>query len=394
MDITVYPGSLSGSIRIIPSKSQAHRLLICAAFADSPTEIHCPQTNRDIAATIGCLTGLGANITEHPWGFLVHPIQKIPESVRLDCMESGSTLRFMLPIVGALGVDATLLLAGRLPQRPMSPLWEELEHMGCILTRPTENTIRCQGRLSPGDYAIPGHISSQFITGLMLALPLIKGKSTLTVTGTVESKPYIDMTVQALSLFQIHCCNGVFDGPLPFVSPGQVQVEGDWSNGAFFLAANHLGSHLCVSGLSPDSSQGDRACVSLFKELEAHCTIDCADIPDLVPILSVVAGAHQGATFTNIRRLRMKESDRVQTVIAMLRAFGITAAADENTLTVFPGIFKSCTVDAAGDHRIAMSAAIAATAAIGPVKILGAHCVEKSYPSFWNVLKETGGHYE
>ena len=152
MDITVFPGVLSGNLNSIPSKSQAHRLLICAAFADDSTRIHCPQTNRDIAATVGCLNALGANITREEWGYIVNPIQRLPVSAVLNCEESGSTLRLMLPIAGALGVDSIFLLAGRLPQRPLSPLWEEMERMGCCLTRPTKNTIHCQGKLLPGIY--------------------------------------------------------------------------------------------------------------------------------------------------------------------------------------------------------------------------------------------------
>jgi len=228
----------------------------------------------------------------------------------------------------------------------------------------------------------------------MLALPLVCGLSKLQVIGTLESKPYVEMTEQALSLFQVPYSDGTFNGPLPFHSPGILQVEGDWSNAAFYLAANQLGSRLTVSGLSADSRQGDRACKDLFVRLNDHCQIDCANIPDLVPILSVVAGAHKGACFTNIRRLRMKESDRVETVVAMLKALGAYADADENTLTVYPGRYGKCTVDSAGDHRIAMAAAIAATVADGPVTILDAHCVAKSYPAFWDVFKEMGGKYE
>ena len=169
MDITTQPGLLSGTINAIPSKSQAHRLLICAAFADKSTVLTCPNTNRDIEATADCLNALGAKITHTDEGYVVEPIRTVPEQAELNCCESGSTLRFMLPIVGALGVNASFLMEGRLPQRPLSPLWEEMERMGCTLSRPTENTLRCQGKLSSGDYAISGGVSSQFITGLLFA---------------------------------------------------------------------------------------------------------------------------------------------------------------------------------------------------------------------------------
>ena len=176
MDITIKPGKLRGQINIIPSKSQAHRLLICAAFADGNTTLLCPETNRDIEATVDCLNALGANIQRTDTGYAIDPVSRIPETATLNCHESGSTLRFMLPIAGALGVDATFLMAGRLPNRPLSPLWEEMERMGCSISRPTPDTLRCQGKLNPGDYAIDGGVSSQYITGLLFALSLMAQK--------------------------------------------------------------------------------------------------------------------------------------------------------------------------------------------------------------------------
>ena len=201
MDITITPGKLHGTVTAIPSKSQAHRMLICAAFADKETILHCPESNRDIDATAQCLNALGAEITRLPDGFSVKPVQEIPESAVLPCQDSGSTLRFLLPVAGALGCDATLLMTGRLPQRPLSPMWEELERMGCTLTRPTEATIRCTGRLRPGVYRISGGVSSQFITGLLLACALIPGESRIEVLGKLESAPYVTMTQQAMALF-------------------------------------------------------------------------------------------------------------------------------------------------------------------------------------------------
>jgi 3-phosphoshikimate 1-carboxyvinyltransferase len=252
--------------------------------------------------------------------------------------------------------------------------------MGCILTRPTANTIRCQGKLRSGAYSIPGNVSSQFISGLMFAHMLMEDCS-LEVTGKIESAPYMEMTRQTIGKFPLK------DSPV-------ITVEGDWSNAAFWLAANALGSALYVAGLREDSPQGDRVCAELLPGLTAHQTIDAADIPDLVPILSVMAAANQGAVFTNIARLRLKESDRVASVIAMLNALGGRAEADENTLTVFGTGLTGGTVDACNDHRIAMSAAIAATVCTEPVTILGAECVEKSYPKFWAEYARSGGIYE
>ena len=382
MDVTIQPRTLRGEIQIIPSKSQAHRLLICAAFADRDTTLICPKTNRDIEATADCLQALGANVTRTESGYTVSPIKSIPGSATLNCCESGSTLRFLLPIAGALGVDATFLMEGRLPQRPLSPLWEEMERMGCILSRPTINTIRCQGKLKPGEYIIDGRVSSQFITGLLFATALMEGESHITITGNLESKPYVDMTRQALSLF----------GAPKFRSPGTITVEGDWSNGAFFLGASALGSQLNVRGLNLDSMQGDKAVVEILEQLSKGMpTISARDIPDLVPILAIAAGAKHGAVFTDIQRLRLKESDRVASTIAMIEDLGGKADATEDTLKVFGTGFLGGTVNSCNDHRIAMAAAIASTVCAKPVTILGADAVNKSYPAFWQEFTRLGG---
>ena len=384
MDLTLMPRRLRGDITVIPSKSQAHRLLICAAFADKATQLVCRETNADIEATAHCLCALGAEILRTDTGYTVFPATKVPAKAALPCGESGSTLRFLLPVVGALGVDATFLLEGRLPQRPLSPLWEEMERMGCSLSRPTKNTVRCQGKLKSGAYTIDGSVSSQFITGLLFAHALIGG-CTLEITGKLESKPYVDMTQDALQLF---------DAP-NFHTPGTLPVEGDWSNGAFWLAANALGSDLTVHGLHTESSQGDRAVMKILRLLMyGPPTVSAADIPDLVPILAVCAAAKQGAVFTDIRRLRLKESDRVASVIAMIEALGGKAEANENTLTVCGTGLRGGVVDAVNDHRIAMASAIAATVCTENVTILGAECVKKSYPAFWEEYIRLGGKYE
>lgn len=394
MDITIYPGTLSGTVTAIPSKSQAHRLLICAAFADRETTLFCPETNRDIEATADCLRALGADISHTEKGYLVKPISSAPEAAILSCHDSGSTLRFLLPVAGALGVDTTFQLEGRLPERPLSPLWEELTRMGCQLSRPTPHTIHCQGQLKAGNYTIGGSVSSQFITGLLLAAALIPGNSHISLTGIVESRPYITMTQQAMALFGRDTENLSVHGGRLFRSPGTLTVEGDWSGGAFFLGATALGNAVEVKSLSPDSPQGDRAILELLPKLENRAVISAADVPDLIPILAVVAACKQGAVFTDIRRLRLKESDRVASIVHMLTALGGKAEADENTLTICGTGLIGGTVESRNDHRIAMAAAIAATACKEPVTILGAECSEKSYPQFWGEYARLGGHYE
>ena len=394
MDITIHPSKLHGSVQAIPSKSHAHRILICAAFSDTPTHILCAQTNEDIEATADCLRALGAQITRSSDGYFVRPVADLPHNAELNCRESGSTLRFMLPIVGALGIDTLFHLSGRLPERPLSPLWEEMERMGCQLSRPSHSTVRCCGKLQPGHYSISGGVSSQFITGLLFALSLLPGNSHLDILGKLESKPYVDLTKQVLSEFGVSVSHQI-SGAYPFRSPGSIAVEGDWSNAAFFLAAAAMGSNVQVSGVRPDSAQGDRAAAQLLPAIAGeHTTVSAADIPDLIPILSVCAACFHGAVFTDIARLRIKESDRVASVCAMLNALGAKAEATENTLTVYPAKFTGGTIDAVGDHRIAMAAGIAATAASGDVTILGAQCASKSYPTFWEEYRRLGGNYE
>lgn len=374
MNITLQPGVLAGSIRVPSSKSMAHRMMICAAFGKIGSKLILNGINDDIVATAEALNQIGPAIIRTEQGFDIHPYgsngDRGPASVYIRCHESGSTLRFLLPVVGALGINTIFDMEGRLPHRPLSPLWEEMERMGCQLSRPETNQIQCTGQLRPGHYRMDGGVSSQFISGLMMALPLIAGKSSLEITGQVESRPYIEMTRSVLASFRDS-------------SPAQIEVEGDWSSAAFWLAANSLGSRITVQGLNETSPQGDRQIVELLPKLEKNCVLSAADIPDLVPILAVVAAARQGATFTDVRRLRLKESDRIASVIAMLDSLGGQATATENTLTVHGTGLRGGTVDSFGDHRIAMAAAIAATVCAQPVTILGAECVKKSYPSFW-----------
>ena len=394
MDIIITPSKLRGTIYANPSKSQAHRVLICSAFSDQPTKIICPKSSQDIEATVGCLRQLGANIKQLSDGYYVTPIKTVKDSVHLFCGECGATLRFLLPVVGALGISATFHLDGNLPNRPLSPLWELLEDHGCSLTRPEQNIICITGKLIHGDYYLTGNISSQFITGLLFAFSLMHGASRLFLTGIVESKPYIQMTQQVLRCFGVDSNNLTVCGNGRFTTPGEWRVEADWSNAAFFLASNDLGNSVTVQNLAPQSVQGDKRILDCLRLLNEPVTISASDIPDLIPILSVVAACRHGAIFTDISRLRLKESDRVESILAMLRSFGCHCDADDSKIIIYPGNFKGCTIDSFGDHRIAMAAAIGATVADGTVTILNAHCVQKSYPDFWETYRALGGNYE
>ena len=394
MDITIQPGKLSGTISAISSKSQAHRLLICAALANSDTTLICPETNRDIEATVDCLNALGAKIIRTGQGYDIDPISHIPQQAVLNCCESGSTLRFLLPIVGALGVDATFHMSGRLPQRPLSPLWEEMERMGCALSRPAEHTLRCQGKLQSGEFTIPGNISSQFITGLLFATVLMQGDSHINITGTLESAPYVTMTLNAMKLFGIRSKDFHIKGNQNFHTPGYITVEGDWSNAAFWLAANALGSDLDIQNLNIQSAQGDRAMIDHLTALHDFAVIDATHTPDLVPILAVTAGAKKGAKFVGCARLRLKETDRLATTAAMINNLGGRAVVEGDDLIVDGTGYRGGIVDALNDHRIAMSAAIAATLCQERVTIFNAHEVKKSYPGFWEDYQKLGGNYE
>ena len=398
MNITIKPSVLCGSIEAIPSKSAAHRLLICAALADKETKIYCPALSKDIEATAACLRALGAGIDYSGGSFTVRPIEKLVENALLDCGESGSTLRFLLPVVCALGGGVKIKMHGRLPQRPLSPLWEELEAHGAMLSRPEEDVIAVAGRISAGDYSIRADISSQYISGLLFALPLLGGESRLRLEGNVESVGYIRMTTQAQQAFGLDI---PFDGnafsvfeSARYISPGQVQVEGDWSNAAFWLVAKELSAGgLDVYGLRDDSMQGDKEVVYIINKIKSgNAVVDVKDVPDLVPVLSVLAAVSPGKTeFVNAGRLRIKESDRIASVCRMLSALGARCEEQDTGIVVHGGGLRGGTVEGENDHRIVMSAAVAALACTEPVTILGAEAVDKSYPGFFEDYRKLGG---
>lgn len=423
MKIQITPHALGGEVAAPVSKSAAHRLLICAALGDKPCTIRCEGTNQDIEATIACLNALGASIVRAGENLLVTPIACRGGTVKgatLDCGESGSTLRFLLPVVCALSADATLVGHGRLPNRPLSPLYEELTAHGAKLGENGKMPLFASGDLTAGKFTIDGGVSSQFISGLLFALPLMSEPTEIVVTGKLESARYVDITLEALAAFGITpektATGWRFTGEERYRSPETLAVEGDWSNAAFWLTAGAIGDPnrpITVSGLRADSLQGDKAIVTLLERFGATFTqdgdrytvqaaplkgieIDAADIPDLVPILSVAAAYAEGkTTIRNIARLRIKESDRVATVIALLAAFGIEASADEQTLTVIGGKPTVCSpLDSFNDHRIAMAAAVAASKAEGALTLTGAEAVRKSYPDFYDRFASLGGYAE
>ena len=390
------PRPLRGEIAALPSKSQAHRALICAALAKGKTRIVCGQTGQDVEATVRCLRALGAEIEYDGTAYTVAPIAAPAQDAVPDVGESGSTLRFLLPVACALGVNTEFVLHGRLARRPLEPLWSELRRHGAVLER-GENTIRTGGKLAGKDFSLAANVSSQFLSGILFALCVMGGGS-LHLETALESAPYFDMTCDALERFGAELIKEeavirLASGSLQ--SPGELAVEGDWSNAAFWLCADRIGgSRLTVSGLNPASRQGDRAAPACIDAICAgNAVIDCGQIPDLVPPLAALAAFCPGRTvFAGAARLRLKESDRIESVVQMLKSLGAEAGALPDGLWVegrrcLPG----GTVDACGDHRIAMAAAICAPGCEGPVTIRGAEATEKSYAGFWKDYVNLGG---
>ena len=402
---------LGGTLRAIPSKSAAHRLLICAALGNKKTMITCPQTSKDIQATADCLRALGAEIAYENGIYTVSPICTPVNNAVLPCGESGSTLRFLIPLVCGLGISAVFEMQGRLPDRPLSPLKEELERHGIRFER-KGNRLTVDGDLQGHDFAIAANVSSQFISGLLFMLTRHGG--TLTLTGTVESAAYIDMTVQALQKFGADLqktANGFAVGKNILHSAEVYRTEGDWSNAAFFLCAGSFGKkEITVTGLDLHSAQGDKKIIDILRRFGADIDekddtvtvypsklhgidIDASQIPDLVPVLALTACAAMGTTrIYNAQRLRLKESDRLQTTKDLLCALGADVKITEDGLLINGGKpLHTAAVDSANDHRIAMTAAVAAILCNSPLTLHNAQAVEKSYPDFWSDYEQLKG---
>ncbi|MBE6985329.1 MAG: 3-phosphoshikimate 1-carboxyvinyltransferase [Ruminococcaceae bacterium] len=410
MDLTLYPRRIGGTIRAIASKSQAHRLLICAAFAEKATKIICSETSQDIEATARCMSALGAHIDYCGDTFTVYPLDFPKPDAVLDCGESGSTLRFLLPVVAALGVSADFVMHGRLPERPLSPLWELLEENGIIFSRPSPNVLHMEGKLRSGCYHIAGDVSSQFISGLLFALPLTGGGSEIMLTSKLESAPYVDMTLRALALFgiQAQCTEHGFYLPAfqSYRSCGKITVEGDWSNAAFWLCSGAICAPMQVTGLDLDSAQGDRKILEVLerfgakieKSHESICVspqelsgidINASDIPDLVPPMALVASCARGKTrIFGAQRLRIKESDRLMSVSQTLNRLGGKVEVTSDGLIIEGAPLCGGTVNSQNDHRIAMMSAIASTVSRGSIVLEGAEAVKKSYPRFWDDFRK------
>ncbi len=412
MNVTINGGALRGKVGSIPSKSVAHRALICAALADAPTDIRLPRSNEDIDVTASCLRAMGAEISGNGGTLSITPIATPPDYAELNCGESGSTLRFLLPVATAIMPKVSFCGTGRLPQRPIGGLSDAMKSNG------TEFSGSCipftvSGKLRAGTYEIAGDVSSQYISGLLMALPLLDGDSRIVLTSPLCSEPYVMITLDMLSKFGIQIereDNGFFvRGKQVFSSPKTVNVDGDWSAAAFFLVGGAIGGDVTVNDVQISSAQGDKAIVEILKQFGADvevlenavraraahlkaCSVDVSAIPDLLPILTVLAANAEGTTVLyNAANLRLKESDRLASSASMINALGGNVVEYADRLEIIGTKLTGGTVASANDHRIAMSAAIAASICKEQTTIIGSEAVKKSYPEFFKDFCALGG---
>ena len=411
MNITITPAELAGTIVPPPSKSQAHRALIAAALAHGESVISNVALSQDIEATIRCLGELGAQFRREGGGIAVQgmganvmsPLRRMAYP-RLDCGESGSTLRFLIPIALAVRGGGVFTGHGRLMERPLTPYFDLFDEKD-IFYEYKDGALTVAGMLMPGTYQLPGNVSSQFFTGLLFALPLVDGPSAVIPTTPLESEGYIQMTLQVMAHFGVEFPVSMSLPPQYYPQGNQTYraadfaVEADWSQAAFWYAAQALGNPVTVEGMAPDSVQGDRIITDLALQLSGPGAVelDISGCPDLAPPLAAMAALRAGKTtrLTNAARLRMKESDRLASVTAALSALGADVKEGPDFLEIQgkEQLAGGVKVDSFNDHRIAMMAAIAAARCINPVTINGAECVAKSYPNFWEEYKRLGGSF-
>lgn len=407
----ITPAPLRGRVAPPPSKSAAHRAMICAALAGADSFVECSAFSDDILATLGVLRALGMRIDDVPGGATVTGAVPPVDGAVLDCGESGSTLRFLIPVAAALGGRFTFTGRGRLPQRPLGPYLTELPKHGLRLSG-GGLPLTISGRLESGDYLLPGDVSSQFITGLLLALPMLEGDSVITLTTPLQSAGYVALTLGIMGRFGVNVesiAGGWRIKGGQKYRPCRFRVEGDWSQAAFWLCAGALGGPVKCVGLDPASLQGDKEIVPLLRRFGAIAAltengsrvfaqplagvdIDASQIPDIVPVLAATACfAHGRTQIYNASRLRAKESDRLATVCVGLTALGATITAGEDRLIIDGGPMPGGHAQSFGDHRIAMALSVAAAYCDGPSRIDGCECVAKSYPNFFEDFNMLGG---
>ena len=417
MNVTMKPFQANGTVFAPPSKSDAHRAIICAALSGGVCTIAPIALSDDIRATIGCVEALGAaskienkTLTIDGTGVFSN------KAATLDCGESGSTLRFMIPVAAAGGVEATFLGRGRLPERPIGVYTEALPGKGVTVDTEGGLPLKISGQLKSGVYRVPGSVSSQFITGLLFALPLLDGDSDIVLTSPIQSAGYVNMTIRTMSKFGIEVDmtdKGWHVRGKQHYIPTDYTTDGDWSQAAFFLVAGAIGGEVTVKNANIDSSQGDRKIAALLREFGAEVhqdggcitvkkapmtaiTIDAAQIPDLVPVLAVCACFASGTTeIVNAGRLRIKESDRLKTTAALLNGLGgkVKELPEGLEITGVPAL-SGAEVNGCNDHRIVMAAATCAAKATGEITCTDAWSINKSYPDFYEDYGKINGKCE
>ena len=401
MDLIIQPRTLSGMVTPPPSKSEAHRLVICAALAQGVSTLRNLSFSEDILATLRCVKALGAR-----WEVLdgksirVEGVgEKRCQEVlpKLDCGESGSTLRFLIPIALTIAGGGVFTGHGRLMQRPQQPYFDLFTEKG-IYFELNGDMLTVRGKLTAGEYRLPGNVSSQFFTGLVFALPLLGESSTILATTPVESADYISLTLDAMKKANVAVAwnSDSFAVSPQTYRPIEQTVENDWSQAAFWLAAKGLGNDISVCGMAESSLQGDRRFTEFAEILarEENVTLDVSQCPDLVPPLAALAAVRKGSCrIEGAARLRVKESDRLASVTAVLNAMGADVREEADALSIcgVDSLSGGVSIGCCGDHRIAMMSAVAATRCRKPVLLKGADCVKKSYPDFWEVYQSLGG---
>lgn len=413
--VQIEPGILQGTVSVPPSKSAAHRAIICAALARGISVIRPIALSNDIRATIDCMRKLGAVITQEGDTLTVDGTHIFtPKDVRLDCGESGSTLRFLVPVTAVGGVSAVFVGHGKLPERPIGVFTECLPAHGVVCETAGGLPLQISGQLHSGAYAVLGHISSQFITGLLLALPLLEGDSDIILTSPAQSVGYIDMTLDVLKEFGIviePTANGWHIPGGQCYQARSYTVEGDWSQAAFFLTAAALGGRITIDNLNPYSKQGDKACLDIYARFGADIqtddrgcitvshgtlkatTIDATDIPDMVPALAVTAACCEGTTIiTGAARLRIKECDRLAAMRDGLSRLGadIRETDDGLVITGVPTLHGGL-AEGYNDHRIVMALAMASVRCSGTIILTDGESINKSYPTFFDDMEKLGG---
>lgn len=425
--VRISPTKFQGKIHIPSSKSLGHREIICAGLADGTSVIDNISMSNDIEATCRCLQALGVRIENVPSRFAGRTALSVtgsgtlqPSAVSGDCGESGSTLRFLIPLAALTGRPFTLQGHGRLVSRPLQAYYDIFDAQQIeYRTQNGQLPLTVNGRLRPGHYSLPGNVSSQFVSGLLFALPLLQGDSVLEITSPLESASYVNLTLSCLEKYGIHIENDQhrcykISGRQQY-RPQNSMVEGDWSQAAFWLVAGSLGRQVTCGGLEAASGQGDRAVLEIMRRMGAvlkeqsgsvtaqqsattAAVIDAADCPDIIPVLTVLAAVSSGTTkVINAARLRLKECDRLAAITRELNRLGakIEELPDGLLITGQPeGLRGGAQVDAWNDHRIAMSLAVAAAVCAEPFVLAGAGSVAKSYPDFWQDYLQAGGKME